>query len=202
MGFDRKAATWDASERRQALAQSVADAIGRRVALEPSMHLLDFGAGTGLLSERLLPRVGRIVAVDTSEKMLQKFREKLGDTGKVETLHGDVLELEGEHLYDGIVSSMTMHHIPDIDALFATLYRLLKPGGFLAVADLAEEDGTFHDQGNEGVHHFGFDPETLKRRAERAGFVEAETEIAHTVEKPGGRRYDILLLSATKPALR
>ena len=146
--------------------------------------------------------MGRVTAVDTSEKMLHKFREKLEDTGKVETLHGDVLDLEGENLYDGVVSSMTMHHIPDIDALFATLYRLLKPGGFLAVADLAEEDGTFHDQGNEGVHHFGFDPETLKRQAERAGFVQAETERVHTVEKADGRRYDILLLRATKPLCR
>ena len=202
MGFDHKAATWDASSRRQALAKAVADAIGRRVELKPSMHLMDFGAGTGLLSERLLSKVEHITAVDTSEKMLQKFRQKLEATEKVDTVHEDVLALRGENLYDGIVSSMTMHHIPDINALFSSLFRLLKPGGFLAVADLAREDGTFHDQGNEGVHHFGFDPDTLRKKVENTGFVRTEVEVVHTVEKANGRCYDILLLNATKPPRR
>ncbi|WP_456452371.1 class I SAM-dependent methyltransferase, partial [Hydrogenimonas sp.] len=171
MSFDRRAATWDASDRRQALAQSVAGAIVESVPLDASMHLLDFGAGTGLLTRRLLPFVGRITAVDTSQGMLAKLRETLGDeAGRVESIHGDIMEHACDACYDGIVSSMTMHHIADTDALMRRLYALLKPGGFLAVADLMPEDGTFHDHGNDGVHHFGFEEVSLTNLAKKAGF--------------------------------
>jgi len=54
MGFDERAKTWDASDRRQALASDVAGEILRKIDLRPDMRILDMGAGTGLLTERLL----------------------------------------------------------------------------------------------------------------------------------------------------
>ena len=194
MSFDKRAATWDASNRRQALAQAVANAIKEAVPLNAKMRMLDFGAGTGLLTRRLAPFVGEVTAVDTSAGMLEKLAEALPDA---RIHHGDIMEV-GEHgAYDLIVSSMTMHHIPDIDALFEKLHALLAPGGHIALADLAEEDGSFHDHGNDGVHHFGFNGEDLEKRAKKAGFADVACRVVHTVIKEKGD-YPILLLTAKR----
>ena len=192
MSFDQRAATWDASDRRQALAQAVADAIQKHIPLRGNMRLLDFGAGTGLLTRRLAPFVGSVTAVDASANMLKKLTEVLPNAA----IHqGDIMEYEPNEAFDLIVSSMTMHHIQDIDALLAKLYNLLTPGGYIALADLAEEDGSFHDHGNEGVHHYGFNCDTLKKRAKNAGFEDLKCRIVHTVVKAKGE-YPIFLLTA------
>ncbi|WP_456402111.1 class I SAM-dependent DNA methyltransferase [Hydrogenimonas sp.] len=193
MGFDERAESWDRSQRRQALADAVTEGIRCTIPLSPSMRLLDVGAGTGLLTRRLLPHVGTITGVDSSSAMLEKFAAIGGDTVAV---HCDILAFESDEPFDGIVSSMTIHHIERIDLLFEKLHSLLKPGGFLAVADLAPEEGTFHDHGNEGVYHFGFDEAFLLQEAQRAGFVDISHTFVHRIEKPSGRAYDIFLLTA------
>ncbi|WP_201353273.1 class I SAM-dependent methyltransferase [Hydrogenimonas urashimensis] len=197
MSFDERARTWDASKRRQALAESVAEAIRDRFALDSSMLLLDVGAGTGLLTRRLLPSVGKMVALDTSTGMLEQLRANLMEFGeKIEAVHSDIMAFETTETFDGIVSSMTLHHIPNTDALLRKLHGLVRPGGFIALADLAPEDGTFHDHGNEGVWHFGFEEKSLKESAKKAGFSEISYRIVHRVQKCGKRRYDIFLLGA------
>ncbi len=196
MSFDTKAASWDASERRQALAENVAQAIKEELAIEPSSRILDFGAGTGLLTERLAEKNHQVVACDTSAQMLKKLRQKLP---RAHCVVGDILAFESEEPFDLIVSSMTLHHIQDTTALFAKLFHLLRPGGYLAIADLSLEDGTFHDQGNDGVYHFGFEEESLCKQMERIGFADIRYRTVHTVRKDNGRVYDIFLLVATKP---
>ncbi|WP_457592628.1 class I SAM-dependent DNA methyltransferase [Hydrogenimonas sp.] len=199
MSFDKKAQSWDASSRRQQLAEAVAESIKESFKLQPGMSLLDVGAGTGLLARRLLPYVAEITGVDSSEGMLHEF-SKIG--GAVKAVHSDILTYDTAARYDGIVSSMTMHHIQDIDALFCKLFSLLKPGGFIAIADLATEDGTFHEHGNEGVCHFGFDELQLQHAARGAGFTDTAHRCIHTVEKENGRCYDIFLFTALKPRSR
>ena len=202
MSFDERADTWDASDRRQALAEAVARAIRGQFSPTSGMHLMDFGAGTGLLTRRLLPDVSRITAVDTSPGMLRKLEEAAPSPEKIETVLGDVTAYGCPGCFDGIVSSMTMHHIEDTAALLRHLYTMLKPGGFLAIADLMPEDGTFHDHGNEGVHHFGFDEKELVDRAKEAGFEGVRYERIHTVDKGDDRRYGIFLLGAIRPRNR
>ena len=68
------------------------------------------------------------------------------------------IDLSKENLprtFDGIISSMTMHHINDVNSMFNRLYSLLPTGGFIAIADLETEDGSFHTE-DTGVFHFGF----------------------------------------------
>ncbi|WP_456381000.1 class I SAM-dependent DNA methyltransferase [Hydrogenimonas sp.] len=203
MNFDHRAKTWDASDRRQALAQAVTNAIEESFPLDPSMHLLDIGAGTGLVMRRLLPKVGKISAVDTSIGMLEELKKSLEGTHHSYTLHhGNIMHFESRERFDGIVSSMTLHHIRDISGLFEHLFTLLKPGGFLAFADLAPEDGTFHDHGNDGVHHFGFEEEPLKRIVEHTGFEKVRYRIIHSIDKKEKGLYDVFLLTATTPPTR
>ncbi len=195
MGFDKKAQTWDQSDRRQALAAAIAHAIEKRVPLTRSMHLLDVGAGTGLLSRRLEPYVKKITAVDNSSGMLEKLSEV---APCIETVYSDILDFRTDEKFDGIVSSMTLHHIEDSQTLMKHLFSMLKEGGFITLADLAPEEGDFHDGGNEDVHHFGFEESALKEKAEKAGFKNISYEIIYTVKKGDGREYDIFLLTANR----
>ncbi|RUM46143.1 MAG: class I SAM-dependent methyltransferase [Hydrogenimonas sp.] len=197
MSFDQRAKTWDASMRRQALATAVANAIKEKIALNNSMRLLDMGAGTGLLTRRILPHVQSITAVDTSKGMLEELKKI---EGAIETYQSDILSYTPSEPFDGIISSMTLHHIEDTNGLFKHLLKLLKPNGFIAIADLAPEDGTFHTHGNEGVFHFGFEESTLKRLAETNGFINSDYQIIHTIEKENNRSYDIFLFTAIKPS--
>ena len=65
---------------------------------------------------------------------------------------------------------MVLHHIVSIQSLFERFYNMLLPGGFLAIADLFTEDGSFHGEGFDG--HKGFDPEQLKVQLQKTGFKE------------------------------
>ncbi|HMV69274.1 MAG TPA: class I SAM-dependent methyltransferase, partial [Myxococcota bacterium] len=68
--FHDKAADWDRQPVPLQISQGVSTAIVERVPLSSDLSVMDFGAGTGLLSGRLASRVGRLVAVDVSPAML------------------------------------------------------------------------------------------------------------------------------------
>ncbi len=196
--FDQKAKEWDGSERRRELASSIAETIIKNVPLFKEMHLLDFGAGTGLMTKHLTPLVKNITALDFSSEMLKKLEEnaKSWNGAKVSTVHSDILKYESETQFDGIVSSMSMHHIEDLEALFQKFSTLLRADGFIAIADLDKEDGSFHDDGNEGVHHYGFEQALLTKLAEENGFRDVTFIEAYTFEKENNRNYPVFLMRA------
>lgn len=177
---------------------NIADRIVQRVPLEKSMHVLDFGSGTGLLLERLAPFVGKITAVDISESMnrqLVKKRDRLACELEIRSI--DLAKHDLTERYDGIVSSMTLHHIQDIDSMFRRFFGLVRKGGFIAIADLDSEDGSFHAE-DTGVHHLGFDRRYIASAAERAGFRGVLVESASVIEKPHGS-FPIFLLTGSRP---
>lgn len=191
--FDQAAQTWDKKPTRVILAENVAKAIKAHLPLTSDMDLLDFGAGTGLLSLEILPLVRSITAVDTSAKMLEVLDEK--GAPDVTTCCVDIFTEAFEQRFDAVVSSMVMHHISDTKALFERIHTLLHEGGRIAFADLYKEDGSFHDD-NRGVHHFGFDPDELKALLEAAGFTDVLFHTAHTFQKH--QEFPVFLMTAKK----
>lgn len=191
--FDNAAHSWEQKSRRVVLAENVAKAITAHLPLNPDMTLLDFGAGTGLVSMQILPHVRHITAVDTSAKMLEVLESKQAEG--ITTCCVDIFSAPFDQYFDAVISSMVMHHIPDTTALFRRIHSLLNPGGRIAFADLYEEDGSFHDD-NDGVHHFGFDPDRLTRLLESVGFKDIAFYPAHTIQKE--KDYPIFLLTAQK----
>jgi trans-aconitate 2-methyltransferase len=102
-----------------------------RLAPRGDEDALDAGCGSGRVSEELLellPR-GSLLAVDGSEAMVAKARERLGD--RAAYLVADLAELEIETPVDLVFSTATFHWIPDHDRLFARVRAALKPGGRL-----------------------------------------------------------------------
>ncbi|WP_043769986.1 class I SAM-dependent methyltransferase [Desulfobulbus propionicus] len=203
--FDKEAALWDEKPQRVKLATEVAEAMVQRVALTPTMEALDFGCGTGLLTLQLQPLVRSITGVDSSAGMLAVLEDKINrlQLANVRTLLCDLDQ--GERLtgrYDLVVSSMTLHHIREVDTLLRQWHDVLAPGGTLAVADLDSEGGRFHGDDNTGVFHFGFDRAALSLSAAQTGFNELSVETATEIIKPdaSGRpsRFTVFLLTARK----
>ncbi len=91
---------------------------------------------------------------------------------------------------------MTLHHIQDIESLFRKLYQSLNSGGFLAIADLDLEDGSFHTD-NSGVYHYGFEFNRLLKLAEDIGFIDLDIKSCGFIKKD--RDFEVKLLIAFKP---
>ncbi len=196
--FADKAADWDSRPFPLQISEGVGAALLARVPLHRGLTVLDFGAGTGLLTGRVASHVAAVVAVDVSPAMLAQLIAKPELQGKVEPVCQDLLEKPLGRQMDLIVSAMAMHHVRDTAALAQTFYAHLQPGGRLAVADLDHENGDFHAPGTEGVFHHGFDRDELAHLLCTAGFADVAIETACTVDKEG-KRYPIFLATAQRP---
>jgi len=195
--FANKSKSWDMNSKRVQNAKGIAKLIVKNIKINKSMEIMDFGAGTGLLSYFIAPYVKKIVAVDNSPSMLLEFESKCNAFAcETEVIEKDLSVDSLDRTFDGIISSMTIHHLEDIIALFSKLYDMLEVGGFIALADLDTEDGTFHSD-DTGVYHHGFDRETLQLIAENAGFKNVKFDLASIINKPH-RSFTVFLLTAVK----
>jgi ubiquinone/menaquinone biosynthesis C-methylase UbiE len=203
--FDRVAAAWDANPGRSILAQAVVAAIRKTLPLRCDMNVMDFGAGTGLVTLGLLPHVARLTAADASGEMVRVLEEKLKAhrIANVSTLCCDISQAALPVAeYDLIVSSMVLHHLRDVPAVLQRLRPCLRPGGWIALADLDAEDGTFHPDPT-GVYHHGFDRAQICRWLQAAGFTETRSDEAHRMVRSATdgqiREYPIFLVTGRVP---
>lgn len=195
---------WDADVYRVYRTQKVARALA--VALRPrgDEHALEVGAGTGVVTMILAPKVAHVTALDPMPGMLGVLREKLARRPQlsVEVAQGRAPEQIPDATYDLVYSVMLMHHIADVPAMLRGIAAHVKPGGRVAIADLDTEDGTFHE-GAEGVLHRGFERAQFGAWLEQAGFAEPEVSDAFTVHRQDDAgaetRYPIFLAIASKP---
>jgi cyclopropane fatty-acyl-phospholipid synthase-like methyltransferase len=192
--FARKADSYEHNKDRVDNVAQIANAMIRSIQFTKSMHIMDFGSGTGLLLERIAPHVGKITAVDVSKSMNAQLRDKQDRLAcELQMLELNLEKSRLDKKFDGIISSMTMHHIKDVPAMFEKFYAMLNDGGFVAIADLDREDGSFHSE-DTGVHHAGFAMDEIAKVAGDAGFTEVTIAIVSVVHKPKGD-YPVFLLT-------
>ncbi len=194
--FYHKAKDWDKGTTRVQNTKTISEAILEQFTLHKDMEILDFGVGTGLLGFEIAKHVKKVYGVDTSRGMLEQLQAKNTPELSIEPILRDILQEPLEQKFHGLISSMTLHHIEDLKLFFSTMYDTIEDNGFLAVADLELEDGTFHSD-NTGVYHFGFDTRELCEIAMGCGFREVTCQRVHAIAKPQ-REYGVFLLSATK----
>jgi cyclopropane fatty-acyl-phospholipid synthase-like methyltransferase len=195
--FAHKSKTWDMNSKRVQNAKGIAELIVNNINLNKSMEIMDFGAGTGLLSYFVAPYVDKIVAVDNSPSMLLEFENKCDAFScHTEVIEKDLSTDTLDRKFDGVISSMTIHHLEDIPTLFSKLYDMLEDSGFIAIADLDSEDGTFHSD-NTGVFHYGFDRHMLAEYAQEAGFKDVTFSLANKISKPHAE-FTVFLMTAIK----
>ncbi|MBU1658088.1 class I SAM-dependent methyltransferase [bacterium] len=194
--FHKKADTWDTGNIRVEGAKKIANAISKKIHLHENMEVLDFGVGTGLLGFEIAKITKKVYGVDTSAAMLEKLKEKNTPELSIEIYAQDIIRNPLKQTFHGLISSMTLHHIEDLKVFFETIHKNIKEDGFIAIADLKSEDGSFHED-NTGVFHFGFDKNILCKIVADAGFRHVEFENINTINKPH-RDFDIFLLTAKK----
>ncbi len=199
-----------------------------RAAAGPQVaHVLDLGAGTGTGTIGLANAFpgARVTAVDASEQMLQHIRAKagaLGVAGRVRTVHADLDDAwPVSEPVELILASMSLHHLGDPDRLLARAFASTRPGGLLAVVEMADQLRFLPDDlgfGRPGLEqrcldalsaehaaalpHLGSD---WSARASAAGFTDlAEHAVpidVRTPKSPAARRYAYLWLSRLRTGL-
>ena len=132
--FNEKSKDWDANEMRKMLSSAIGSSIIEQVSLHDQMRVMDFGAGTGLISSQVAPLVKKIVAVDISEAMLNKLVSKPELQGKVEIVCQDIIDKPIAEKFDLIMSAMSMHHVKDTSKLIQRFSEYLSPGDFYCLS--------------------------------------------------------------------
>lgn len=157
-------------------------------------RVLDFGCGTGLLTEKIAGHVKDVVAVDTSDRMIAVLKDK--NLPNVRALHADLLggsvEGAGGWLsgFDLICASSVCGFLPDYAGAVAALSRLLNSGGLFVQWD-------WHSDGSGG---FGLTEQQIQAaltaaklgsiRVEQAFEIKADTQPMPVLMGMGVRRAD------------
>ncbi len=195
--FNEKAEGWDVDDMVKELSSAIGSSILEHVSFHDQMHVMDFGAGTGLICSQVAPLVKKITATDISEAMLTKLVSKPELHGKVEAVCQDITKKPLDSKFDLIMSAMAMHHVENTHKLIQTFAQHLKTGALIALADLDKEDGSFHPADTKGIFHFGFEREAFQAILEKNGFGNVFFVTAHSLKKEE-KNYTIFLSVATK----
>ena len=201
--FDTKADSWDMNPMHIERAEAIAKQIIERIPLMPWMNALEFGAGTGITSFLLKDHLKKITMLDSSPEMVRVMNQKIRSSG-ASNLSASCFDLEkspfsGEK-FDLILTQMALHHVNDVHNIIDKFFDMLNPGGYLAVADLYPENGSFH--GGDFTGHKGFDTGALSSMLEEKGFRNIHSNRCFTILKQISpeeiRQFDLFLLTANK----
>jgi SAM-dependent methyltransferase len=134
--------------------------------------VLDHGAGTGILSERLLSRCARVFALEPEAALFDGLCQRFATSPRLTPVHGTIenyLERYGAGSLDAAVSSNVLEHLTDDVDCLRQLHHALRPGGALAV--FVPAGGELFGSLDEAVGHLRrYTRPLLKQRLEQAGF--------------------------------
>jgi SAM-dependent methyltransferase len=135
--------------------------------------VLEHGAGSGTLSALLLrAKIAPLILSEPDLRLATRLNEKFAAVQDVRIFKGtleDYLEEAGSKCVDGIVSSNVLEHIEDDEACLATMRKLIRPGGHLALYVPARPE-LYSDFDRVVGHHRRYQKHELRQKLARAGF--------------------------------
>jgi ArsR family transcriptional regulator len=152
----------------------------------PPLTVADLGAGEGLLSELLVRRCKKVIAVDNSEKIVAFGAAKAKKNGlkNLEFRLGDLQNPPIEpNSVDLVILSQALHHAEDPAAALVSAAKLLEPHGQIMILDLLAHK---FEKARElyGDRWLGFAESDLNRWLEAAGFKKIEISVVAREEQP------------------
>jgi len=192
--FARHADEWDALREIHGPERASEQALLKVLGDVPPGRLLDIGTGTGRIAELLAPHATHIVALDKNLDMLRVARARLQALGpdKVELQQGDFTDLPfPAHHFDTVLLHQVLHFAQDPALALREAARVTRPGGRIAVVDLARHE---RDELRDRHAHarLGFADATMVKLLTEAGFKPATP-----VEVPG-RELTVKIWAATR----
>ncbi|MCH8205955.1 MAG: methyltransferase domain-containing protein [Chloroflexi bacterium] len=166
--FDRVAHRSD-EMREELYSEAVRDVAFATADLQRGRIAADIGAGTGFVTEGLVARGLRVIAVDRSENMLVEMRRRFAGEETIDYRVGEAHHLPiADRTVDYAFANMYLHHVESPHSAIGELIRILSPGGRLVVTDLDKHDLECLKEG----HHYrwmGFGRVDIVRWLERSG---------------------------------
>jgi SAM-dependent methyltransferase len=124
--------------------------------LQAGERVLDLGSGAGtdsLVAAQMVGPGGRVTGIDMTPEMLQKARAATAELGvtNVEFVEGEAEQLPfPDASFDVVISNGVIDLIPDKDAVFAEIHRVLAPGGRIQIADVTIQQPV-SDEGRRNI---------------------------------------------------
>lgn len=167
--------------------------------LLPPMVIADLGAGEGTLAQLMARTAKKVIAVDNSEKMVE-FGSALAREHGFQNLEYRLGDVEDPPVsprsVDLVLFSQVLHHVPNPARAIAAAAKILKPGGRIAILDLAAHS---YEQARELYAHvwLGFSEIELHQMLKNAGFSgTASSVVSREAQAP---HFQTLLVTASKP---
>ena len=141
--FNNVAPRWDAM-RKGFFSETVREKAFCVAGVQSGELAADIGAGSGFITEGLIQRDVRVIAVDQSAAMLEVMKKKFADHPDIRYHLGTAETLPvADDTVDHAFANMYLHHVETPAAAIREMVRILKPGGKLVITDLDAHDFTF-----------------------------------------------------------
>ena len=172
--FNHKAGSFD-SPKNIFIADLIRQEVEKQIVDFSDKRILDFGGGTGLVTLPLAAQSKSVMLVDISDKMLDQARLKVEKQSidNVYLLQQDLLTNPLNQLFDIIVVSRVLHHMPNVEKTLAMFRNHLADDGQLFIADFVKTD----------TNHHGFHLADLEGKLSQSGFSSVQSQIIYSADK-------------------